>query len=403
MKERKRLAIIGAGSSGIMSACHFNTWLGDEWSICTIHNPEKDILGIGESTNPSFLDALEKATGFCIYDDLHKLNGTIKIGTRYIDWRPTEFINPLIGAGVAVHMDTYSLKEFAIPRLLSNWVGKYSVLEGDVGVLQDKGDRVIVQIDDKYEEFDYVIDCRGTPKAGSEGICYIEDHLLNHCLVHNVKCTEDSLSARTTGHIATIDGWMFEVPLKTRTSYGYLFNTNITKVEDAHNNFKKILGIEEGEDLDPVQFSFTPYYRNTIVENRLIYNGNSAAFFEPMFANSIWMYNEINKETLDYIMGYTSETTANKNIRNKILSVKNCIAIHYVNGSTEYTSEFWKSAETVAIRQLAEEDGQLLLHTIKKALKHLKTNKSFATCPGTEVFNPHAWRILLHNLGEQNE
>ena len=52
-----KLAVIGVGSAGIQSLCHFLAWLDKSWEIYSIHSPKIPISGIGESTNPRFLDA----------------------------------------------------------------------------------------------------------------------------------------------------------------------------------------------------------------------------------------------------------------------------------------------------------------------------------------------------------
>ena len=76
MKNNK-LAVIGVGSAGILSLCHFLSNMDETWEITSIHNPSKKIQGIGESSNPAFLNALERGLGFEVVKDLDKLNGTL--------------------------------------------------------------------------------------------------------------------------------------------------------------------------------------------------------------------------------------------------------------------------------------------------------------------------------------
>ena len=199
---KNKLAIIGVGSAGILSLCHFLSNMDETWEITSIHNPSKKIQGIGESSNPALLSALEKGLGFDLVEDLGKLNGTLKFGTKYIDWRSHEFVNPLLGGSVAIHFDTHSLYSFAMDRLISRWGNKF-------------------KIDNTDYSFDFVIDCGGTPKSFKD--YKMVEPLLNTCLVHNTDPSSEP-ELKHTGHIATKNGWVFRVPLKTRTSYGYMYN-----------------------------------------------------------------------------------------------------------------------------------------------------------------------------------
>ena len=86
-----KLAVIGVGSAGIQSLCHSLAWLDKSWEIYSIHSPKIPISGIGESTNPRFLDALGYGLDFLLHRDLSDINGTLKFGTKYTDWRKEPF------------------------------------------------------------------------------------------------------------------------------------------------------------------------------------------------------------------------------------------------------------------------------------------------------------------------
>src|SRR6185503_16454329 len=86
---KRKIAVIGAGSAGLLSAAHLCTWLDDSWEIVSIHNPKKKILGIGESTNGAFVSVLERGTNFSLAhpEDLAALDATIKYGSKFENWR----------------------------------------------------------------------------------------------------------------------------------------------------------------------------------------------------------------------------------------------------------------------------------------------------------------------------
>ncbi|MCE3236794.1 MAG: hypothetical protein K0Q50_2985, partial [Vampirovibrio sp.] len=113
-KKKRKLGIVGAGSAGLLTLVHLCTWLDEEWEIYSIHNPAKQILGIGESTNGEFVGVLERGTRFCLGSqaDLDALGATIKFGSKFMNWREHSWINPLLDGNTAIHFNNFLLKDF---------------------------------------------------------------------------------------------------------------------------------------------------------------------------------------------------------------------------------------------------------------------------------------------------
>lgn len=361
----KKLAIVGVGSAGIQAICHYISWLDNSWEITSIHNPSVDIVGIGESTNPTFVVALETGLSFNLYDHLKDLDGTLKLGTYYKGWRDREFINPLISGNIALHFNTHKLKEFALPRFKKIWGSKFKVVEGNVDSIDDLVDKAVVVVDGKPLQFDYVMDCRGFPKDYS-GYNVIDKAPLNHALVHNIAGDANWLY---TGHTATVDGWMFEIPLTSRKSYGYMFNDKITNTETAKNNFATLIGVDVG-DLQNIEYKFNSYYAKSILGSRVIKNGNAALFFEPMFANSLWMYNRTNRNFYDYIKGRVTSEYVNNVFTASAISIEEMICFHYHGGSL-FNSEFWRYTKKYASKKIKK--SPFLKHQIN-IFKKLNAN-----------------------------
>ena len=334
----KKFAVIGLGSAGIQSIAHYLYHLPNDWTVTSISNPKTPIVGIGESTNPTFITAMENALDFNLYNELieENLNSTIKLGTYMQKWRKKDFINPLINGTVAIHLDTFKLQEFALPKFRLKWNEKFKELKGEVSSVIDLGDEVLIKIDGIDYSFDYVMDCRGFPTSYDDYTVLPE--LTNHCLVHNVLVGSDT---KATGHIATKDGWMFVIPLKHRTSYGYLFNNSITDLNTAKENFSKEINIPITE-LNNIEYKFKPYYSNNIICNRICLNGNKAVFFEPMFANSLFMYTIINRNFMDVIKNKNLNIQdRNNEVKETLKNVYGLIWYFYHGGSL-FNSSFWK-------------------------------------------------------------
>ncbi len=347
--KKKRLAVIGTGSAGIISLSYFCSIFDNSWDIVSIHNPKIKILGIGESTNPAFIQTVEYGLNFSMLDDTKELDGTYKFATRYIDWKDHYIDSPLLEGRSAIHFNNFKLKDFAFKRLKSLWPGKFKVVEGNVDHLANIIDDSLnaieahVVVDGESHYFDYVIDCRGFPPDYKDyTIC--EKMPVNHCLVHNI---EEPGTWNYTGHRATVDGWMFEIPLTTRQSYGYLFNDKITDVQTAKENFSKLIKVPVDE-LNNIEYSFRSYYANEAVEGRIFKSGNRFGFFEPMSATSMYMYSKLNVLYEKHIAAVEcndlrSMLDTNIEAVNLARRLQDLICFFY-HGGSKHDTEFWKMA-----------------------------------------------------------
>jgi len=336
----RKLAVIGIGTAGIQALCHFLSWLNEDWEITSIYDNNIPIVGIGESTNPTFTNAIEWGLDFDLIRDSELLDGTLKYGTHYKNWRGNEFKNPLLNGTAAIHLNTFKLKEFAFERFPKLWGQKFKEITGTVTDMVDSDDYVTMKINGVEHQFEYVIDCTGFPKS-YEGYTVITDAPVNHALVHNKKTVIATKYEPTwTGHTATKDGWMFTIPLLSRTSYGYLFNDNDTTVEQARENFAKEIDVPLDE-LQKIEYTFNFYWKKEFIGKRIIKNGNSAAFMEPLFANSGFLYDRINRLAFDYILGNTNKEKANADFVRTAEGIANMISYHYHGGSV-YDTPFWQ-------------------------------------------------------------
>jgi len=385
---KKRLGIVGVGSAGLVSLAHLSVWLDNSWEITSIYDPKMDTLGIGESTNANFVIALEQL-GFTFEENLDELDGTLKFGTKFINWRKDTWINPLIEGAVAIHFNTFKLKDFVIPRVQKMFPEKFKTLEGTVTDITQDEDSVQVIVDDNLHVFDYIIDCRGFPDDFTD-YTLSDCSLVNHCLVYdNPKFNP----VQYTEHYATSNGWMFGVPLSTRMSYGYLYNDTITTKEDAISDMAKTLKIAKSK-LKTREYSFKPYYANTIFDGRILKNGNRALFFEPISATSIYMYVRIAKAFYEFAIGHYYRLDVNQAVRNDLEDLENVIRYYYHGGSI-YNTEFWQQAKTNATNQLKVNS---------KFFKFVNEMRQLATVERTPykhagmIFGAISWRKIDENF-----
>jgi tryptophan halogenase len=374
----KSIVVIGAGTAGIQSICHYLAFLGSHgWTITLIHSPKINILGIGESTNPPFLESLEDACNFNILDDLAELDATLKFGTHYINWRDKPFTIPVLTGHAAMHINTFKLQNFVLPRLKSIWGDKFQIIEGNVSIIENLENSVQVVVDDKKLYFDFAVDNRGFPDSYDD-YHVIEDNPVNHALIHN---KTDIFTLNATIHQATPDGWMFGVPLTSRTSYGYLFNNKLTSVDRAKINFSKEIGVLVDE-LQDIEYKFKSYYTNKLLSKRILKNGNRSVFFEPMFANSLWLYKNSDKLFVSYIKGIIPEEHVNNIFRDMVKDVEELICYFY-HGGSKHNTEFWKNVVPYAAKKL---NNSKSFQIMKSLMTRQYKNKQF-----NPEINEYSW------------
>ena len=390
---RKRVAVIGAGSAGLLTVAHLCTWLDDSWQVVSLYDPKKPILGIGESTNGGVISVLERATNFSLAEagDLAALDATIKYGSRFANWRRESWVNPLLSGNVAIHFNNRRLKDFVVERLTRLWPRQFSVLEAEVRDIRNYADHVAVDTDRGAHDFDFVVDCMGTP-AGFDGYTLSDCTLMDSCLIHTVK---DYTYEPFTDHIATRDGWMFGVPLAGGKTYGYLYSRAFTDHAAAEEAMRRLLGADKLEaGRYEARYDFRCYYANELISGRVCKNGNRALFFEPLLANSMFLYTYASRLIYDHIANAQDPARCNGLFVKAVQEMEDVISYYYQGGSTFETDVWRTSADRARARlarrpQFAEYLGRL---------KELK-NQGLMHAGPSYAFSPHTWQIVDQSMG----
>jgi hypothetical protein len=189
---------------------------------------------------------------------------------------------------------------------------------------------------------------------------------------------------------------MFEVPLKTRLSLGYLFNDKLTPVEIAKENFAKLINVPV-DKLQNIEYKFTSYYNKAPLQNRVFSNGNQAFFFEPMFANSLMTYNIIDRYFYDYMMGYNNQEKCNNQCTNIFTQIIDTIYFKYHGGSTHKTP-FWNYAQKASKNIFTTSSMFVnLIEVAKINNEHGWEIRSPWDCSG--LYSWHGWQKLDKKLG----
>ncbi|MXW07505.1 MAG: tryptophan 7-halogenase, partial [Gammaproteobacteria bacterium] len=153
-----------------------------------------------------------------------------------------------------------------------------------------------------------------------------------------------------TRAVARPHGWVFVIPLTAHTSYGYIFNREVSELEAVEADFDKLLdsdGVPEFEHRAVIQF---PNFVNRKLFDGVVARiGNAAAFMEPLEATAIVsaqlqigmvLHIRLNR-AIEHIE--RDAIVVNRFLVNTILRYGLFVGWHYSCGSM-YDSEFWDFA-----------------------------------------------------------
>ena len=325
-----KIAIIGAGNAGCITALHFYKYLledeiCDSFEITIYHSPdEHPIEKVGQGTTLPILNLIGSTLGMNWYDN--KIGATFKSGILYENWgkKNDKIFHPFKMPDMAMHF---------VPKKLSK-----RVLESNLFTVYEK----TITDPEKEIDADIIFDCRGRHNRDRSNYESLVNPL-NSVLLSKKKGRDTDLIY--TKAVATPNGWTFVIPNQDSVSYGYLFNDTITDREDAIIDFVKRFEIEEIND----ELKFENYRaKNFYVGERTILQGNMYGFIEPMEATAVAFYQYICRQSWDAIFKIQTIDYCNEKIKTNMKQLENIILWHYQCGS-KYDTPFWEYAKSLPL------------------------------------------------------
>jgi hypothetical protein len=348
-----KVAIIGGGTGGVVTTASLCSHLPKWCKVDCIYDPSLPTFGIGEALNHSFLQILRKATNYSIPFDLEESDAKVKHGIMFSDWTVNDGYIPLSVNGL--HMNTFKLREFVFKRLHQYWGHKFSEIHENVLDIIQSQNEVQIKTNNRTLTYDYVFDCRGVPEI--DHTYEIPNSISVNSVILNI--CDKSCDLDYTYHIAHKDGWMFGIPINSRSAWGYLFNRDITNKDQAVQNCSELLKthkISQYIDRNYLKenikiLNFNHYYSKKCIDNRIIRNGNKLYTFEPLHGYAVPIFLNICEFFLEYIFGDITEDRFNQKYRNLLSSLEELICFHYHKGSIHDT-DFWKYAKERSLKRL---------------------------------------------------
>jgi len=354
-----KISIIGGGNAGAWTALHYAYFSRNQKNveIELIHDPEIDPFPVGQGTTLESPLLLHFACGTDWYRN--EIRATPKLGILYENFSKK---NKNI-----YHNFPFNFTAFqADPKYLQKYIlnsGWFNVKEGNVKDL----DTV---------DADVIFDCRGNNKKDAN------EYEPLYCPVNSVLLAISEVndnSQNWTRSVATPDGWTFIIPNTTSTtSYGYLYNSDITPMETAKTNFREVFPEITGEMVNLPFESYLAKEPLRIDSNgrKIILNGNRLSFLEPMEATAIGLYLDVAKMTYNWVVNDDGISNIDNMVHSMNVSIYNIndmmhqlhtfILWHYVKGSI-YDTPFWRTAQekSSAISNLPNETFEKIIDIIK--------------------------------------
>tara|TARA_B100001057_G_C22815714_1_gene937344 strand:+ start:683 stop:1786 length:1104 start_codon:yes stop_codon:yes gene_type:complete len=329
-----KVAVVGAGTAGLYCTIELLEALPKFAKVDLVHSKSISPIEVGESSLISFPHALSCGIDYIHHFDSQELGSTIKYGVQFKNWNGVGLI-PFASGSYGIQFDTTKFPQFVIPRLHKMY-SNFSEKVRTIKEIKSLGRKASLD----GEEYDFIVDCRGYPEDYSNYI--ISDNVYLDSAIAIRSYTPGDWEY--TYHIAHKNGWMFGLPLQSRTGWGYLYNSNITSQLEAQDDVAKILEEYQVEfhSKDCREFSFKNYYAKNIMneDGNIFVNGNRALFLEPIQATSLGCYGLINEMILDRIENDVYDIDKYHNIMNEVIMFIN---LHYLRGS-DYNTPFWRMA-----------------------------------------------------------
>ncbi len=321
-----KIAVLGKGTSGIVNIL---TCLKRGHEVEVYYDPNTPHLNVGETVTPHIpnliRDTLDLSVGHLIDEKVVSLKYGIifdgwGIGNKFKHYFSTNY--------VAFHFECSVFNEFFNKLIEKKYGVKYHPFKVEKYHVDLDKEKVIIN----DIEYDHLICCSGWHESDEYKSPRFET--LNSALLYQRECHDGE---PYTYHVATEHGWQFGLtfPERNLMKHGYLFNNNLTSVEEARKNIGNV---------EAKYISWKPRYCKKMIQNRFCsYNGNRLMFFEPLQALSLYYYERFANYICSFVENKKHETYVryNQSYLNDVFENEISLAWHYTYGS-KYNTTFWE-------------------------------------------------------------
>lgn len=397
----KNIIIVGGGSSGWLTAAY----LSNNFPNLNITIVDKEIgtpVGVGEATLLNFKRFMELC-GFPESEWYDEVEATDKLGIAFPNWieKDHHVYHPFFVSktnskeykerlkiklpnsfNAAYHINCGLLTTFIQNRIKDRV--KFIASE----VVSFDNDTLTLKNGDNING-DLFIDCTGFKSILKKKRDRVE--LRNRLICDTAVASHVPYLNESTEKLpyvkceAVDEGWVWTIPVKSRMGSGFLFNRNITDIDNAKQFLSDYWsGRIKPSDLKVIDW--TPYYDENIWDNNVVSVGLSAGFIEPLESTSLALCMEgvfqLSKRIYKNFYHHDDIEVYNKTMKIFFENSIDFVNMHYLVSKRK--GLFWEQG-----RQLQKSERHLMFE--KKA--NMDENLNFND---TDFFSSDNWYCWLN-------
>ena len=356
-KSLRKIAVIGRGTAGSLAAANVTRLHPDpDHELHHIYDSRIPAIGVGEGSWPSLVQELQQLTNLSHETVQQRLNGTRKYGVAFEGWgrRNRDFTHYFTPQQVSY---AYHLSADVMADLLHESTRARHIDANVLNIARVDGGAQVEFDGRAPERYDLIFDARGFPRELNPDrhidISFIPTNtaIIRRCPSIIRVAREGPVVKHTyTRAVARPHGWIFVIPLTVHTSYGYIFNRDVSSQAEVEADFDEFLendGVPEFEQRAVIPFP--NFVHRQIYDGAVARVGNAAAFMEPLEATAIVSAQIQIGMVLQIRLNRPIEhlerdaPTVNRFLVNNMLCYGLFVGWHYSRGS-RYDSEFWRYA-----------------------------------------------------------
>ena len=356
-KSLRKIAVVGRGTAGSLAAASVTRLLADsDHELHHIYDSRIPVIGVGEGSWPSLVQELRQLTNLPHETVQQRLKGTRKYGVAFEGWgrRNRDFTHYFTPQQVSY---AYHLSADLMGELLHEST-RARHIDARVRKIARVEDGAQIEFEGLApERYDLVFDARGFPKELHPerhiDISFIPTNtaVIRRCppIVREEK-NGPVLEHTYTRAVARPHGWIFVIPLTAHTSYGYIFNRDVSGLAHVEADFDAFLesdGVSEFEQRAVIRYP--NFVHRRMFDGAVARIGNAAAFMEPLEATAIVSAQLQIGMVLHIRLNRSAEhlerdaPVVNRFLVNTVLCYGLFVGWHYSCGS-RYDSDFWRHA-----------------------------------------------------------
>ena len=357
----RKIAVVGRGTAGALAAASVSRLHPNkDHELHHIYDSRIPVIGVGEGSWPSLVQQLQKLSGLPHEKVQRRLNGTRKYGVRFEGWgrRNREFIHYFTPQQVSY---AYHLSADVMGDLLQKSTRARHIDARVTGISRVDGGAQVEFEELAPERYDLVFDARGFPKMLDSGehidISFIPTNtaVIRRCPSIIEEPPEGPVLQHTyTRAVARPHGWVFVIPLTAHTSYGYIFNRDVSSLEEVEKDFDDLLERDGVTDFEHrAVLRFPNFVHRRLYDGAVARIGNAGGFMEPLEATAIRLAEMQVGMILHMRFNRPAEylendvPVVNRFLLNDTLTCGLFVGWHYSCGSS-YDSPFWRYAHDSA-------------------------------------------------------